>query len=196
MHLPVGNTPVFGMVTRLVWDKGIDLLLSCLDDFLRRDVQLVILGSGDPVFEDALAAAQARYTDKMAVCLGYNEDLAHQIYAGSDFYLMPSHTEPCGLSQMYAMLYGALPVVHRTGGLADTVTDALPSNTDRNRATGLVFASWSERAFQNVIARALKLYEEPAKLRAVQRVAMGQDFSWERSANAYVDLFRQAIAQP
>lgn len=196
MKLPVSDAPVFGMVTRLVWDKGVDLLLSCLDDFLRRNVQLVVLGSGDDVFEAALRQAEARFAGKMAVHLGYDEDLAHTIYAGSDFYLMPSRTEPCGLSQMYAMLYGAIPVVHRTGGLADTVTDASPANVAGERATGFVFASWSERAFQNMIARALKLYADPAKLAAVRRVAMAQDFSWERSATTYVDLFREAIAQP
>ncbi|HRK34595.1 MAG TPA: glycogen synthase GlgA [Candidatus Hydrogenedentes bacterium] len=194
--LPVGDAPVFSMVTRLVWDKGIDLLLSCLDDLLRRNVQLVILGSGDPVFEDALRTVQARHAKKMHVHIGYDEDLAHQIYAGSDFYLMPSRTEPCGLSQMYAMRYGALPVVHRTGGLADTVNDASPTNIEHGTATGLVFASWSERAFQNMIARALKLFADENKFQDVQKMAMSQDFSWQRSANAYVDLFREAIAKP
>lgn len=196
MKLPHTNAPMFGMVTRLVWDKGLDLLLSCLDDLLRRDVQLVLLGSGDAVFEDALRNTQSKYPNKMAVYLGYDEDLAHQVYAASDFYLMPSRTEPCGLSQMYAMLYGALPVVHRTGGLADTVVDATPTNIEKGYATGLVFASWSERAFQNMIARALKLYRDPDRLASVRRNAMGQDFSWERSAAAYVELFREAMAQP
>lgn len=196
MGLPVSNAPLFGMVTRLVWDKGIDLLLSCLDDFLRRNVQLVLLGSGDAVFEDALRQAQARFAGKLAVQVGYDEDLAHCIYGGSDFYLMPSRTEPCGLSQMYAMLYGAIPVVHRTGGLADTVADASPTNIAKGTATGLVFASWSERAFQNMIARALKLHADPAKLNTIRRTAMAQDFSWDRSATTYIDLFREAIAQP
>lgn len=196
LDLPQSDGPLFGMVTRLVWDKGIDLLLSCLDDFLRRNVQLVILGSGDDVFESALKQAEARFAGKMAVHIGYDEDLAHRIYAGSDFYLMPSRTEPCGLSQMYAMLYGSIPVVHRTGGLADTVTDASPSNLANDKATGFVFASWSERAFQNMIARALKLYTDTPKLAAIRRAAMAQDFSWERSATTYVDLFREAIAQP
>lgn len=196
VDLPVSGAPVFGMVSRLVWDKGLDLLLSCLDDFLRRDVQLIILGSGDDVFENALKQAEARFPGKMAVRIGYDEDMAHRVYAGSDFYLMPSRTEPCGLSQMYAMLYGAIPVVHRTGGLADTVTDASPANIANDTATGLVFASWSERAFQNMISRALKLYGDPAKLAAIRRAAMAQDFSWERSATAYVDLFREAVARP
>jgi len=196
LGLPVTAAPLFGMVTRLVWDKGVDLLLSCLDDFLRRNAQLVVLGSGDEVFESALKQAEARFPGKMAVHIGYDEDLAHQVYAGSDFYLMPSRTEPCGLSQMYAMRYGAVPVVHRTGGLADTVTDASPANVAGGRATGLVFASWSERAFQNMIARALKLYTDPAKLAAIRRAGMEQDFSWDRSATTYVDVFREAIAQP
>lgn len=196
LELPVTDAPLFGMVTRLVWDKGMDLLLSCLDDLLRKNVQLVVLGTGDDVFEQALKQAEARFPGKMRVQLGYDETLAHQIYAGSDFYLMPSRTEPCGLSQMYAMLYGSIPVVHRTGGLADTVIDASTSNVANNRATGFVFASWSERAFQNMIARALKVYDEPEKLAALRRSAMSQDFSWERSATTYVDLFYEAIAQP
>lgn len=196
MKLPVGRAPLFGMVTRLVWDKGIDLLLSTIDSIVKRGAQLVILGSGDTPFEDGLQKAMALHPDKVAVRLGYDEDLAHRIYAGCDFYLMPSRSEPCGLSQMYSMLYGAVPVVHRTGGLADTVTDATADSIAKGVATGITFSSWSERAFLNSIARALRLYENREHHRVVQHTAMSQDFSWEKSATAYLALFDEAISAP
>jgi starch synthase len=196
MKLPADRAPLFGMVTRLVWDKGIDLLLSTIDTIVKRGAQLVILGSGDTPFEDGLKKAMDLHPRQIAVRLGYDEDLAHRIYAGCDFYLMPSRTEPCGLSQMYSMLYGAVPVVHKTGGLADTVTDSTPSNIAKGIATGITFASWSERAFLNSIARALRLYENREQHRAVQLAAMSQDFSWEKSAAAYLALFEEAMSAP
>jgi len=132
----------------------------------------------------------------LSVTIGYDEPLAHQIYAGSDFYLMPSRTEPCGLSQMYAMIYGAVPIVHKTGGLADTVTDATSKTIANGSATGIVFSSWTERAFLNAFNRSERFYRDPDTLAALRRNAMRQDFSWNNAAKQYVQLFREAMAAP
>ncbi|MCC6697953.1 MAG: glycogen synthase GlgA [Candidatus Hydrogenedentes bacterium] len=190
------DVPIFSMVSRLVWDKGISALVTSLDQLLKKDIQVVLLGSGDLSFEQALLKVAQDNPGKMSVTIGYNEDLAHLIYAGSDFYMMPSRTEPCGLSQMYSMLYGTIPVVHRTGGLADTVTDATPGNLASQTATGIVFNTWSDRAFINAVNRALRLYGDASAFEQVRRTGMRRDFSWERSAREYVQLFREAVAAP
>lgn len=197
LGLPVApHPPLFGMVSRLVWDKGVDMLLSSLPAILQHDVQIAILGSGETQYEVALKDVAAKYPEKLSVTIGYNEELAHRVYAGSDFYLMPSRVEPCGLSQMYGMIYGAVPVVHRTGGLADTVIDATPSNISKGRATGFVFNTWSQEAFLRCFTRALRGYEDDDMLDKLRRVGMTHDFSWTRSAQAYVNLFHRAIASP
>jgi starch synthase len=193
---PERDVPVYGVVSRLVWDKGIPLLVSALDTLLKEDIQLVLLGSGDASFEGTLRQTAESHPDKLSVTIGYNEDLAHRIYAGSDFYLMPSRTEPCGLSQMYSLLYGTIPIVHRTGGLADTVTDATAQSLDNGTATGFVFRTWTERAFLNAFKRAQRIYRDSDTLTKLRRNGMRQDFSWSSSATQYVQLFREAMAAP
>jgi starch synthase len=194
--LPPRDVPVYGVVSRLVWDKGIPLLVSTIEQLLKADIQIVLLGSGDASFEGTLRQAMEKHPEKLSVTIGYDEDLAHQIYAGSDFYLMPSRTEPCGLSQMYAMLYGTVPIVHKTGGLADTVTDATSRNLSEGSATGIVFGTWTERAFLNAFNRAQRVYRDPETLSALRRSGMRQDFSWSSSAKQYVQLFHEALAAP
>jgi starch synthase len=188
------DAPLFAMVSRLVWEKGIDLMVSAMDRILSKGAQLVVLGKGDPRIELAMEQAAARYPDQVSVVLGYDEALAHKIYAGADFFIMPSQTEPCGLSQMYSLKYGAIPVVRKTGGLADTVTDVTPATLLKNRATGIVFRLPTAEALGRALERAMRMYQEPDTLRSVQRAGMRNDLSWDRASREYADLYRKAIA--
>jgi len=192
--LPGCEAPLFVMVSRLVWDKGLDLVTNALDRLLLEDLQLVILGTGDPHYERTLECWTARAPDKIRVILAHDEALAHRLYAAADFFLMPSLTEPCGLSQMYALRYGAVPIVRKTGGLADTVVDASPANIMKGTATGIVFRPPSAEALVRGVFRALRLYAEPEVLKKVRHAGMSADFSWERASRAYVDLYRKAMA--
>lgn len=194
VRLPRRHVPLFGMVTRIVWDKGVDTLIEALPAIFENDVQIVILGKGDAFYEEPLAAAQDRYPDKLRVLLEYDERKARQIYAGSDFYLMPSHTEPCGLSQMYALAYGSVPIVRETGGLADTVRDISRANIDGGIATGIVFRQETPAALGAAVARALSLFRDTVLLRDVRAAGMRAEFTWERSSEAYIRLFREALA--
>lgn len=185
--------PVLGMVTRLTGQKGLNILAGCLDRLLQRDVKLVVLGSGEKQFERFLADVAAQNPERMAVRLGYSEELAHQVFAGCDVFLMPSRYEPCGLSQMYAMRYGALPVVHATGGLKDTVT---PFLDDADRATGFAFSHYNAEALLEAIDVALSAWRMPRTWKRLQKNAMKQDFSWELSAKRYEELFQAVKARP
>ncbi len=187
------DVPLFAIVTRLVWEKGIDLIVEAMDSFLRKGAQLVALGSGDPHLEVALETAGARWPDQVSVILGYDEPLAHSIYAGADFFIMPSRSEPCGLTQMYSLAYGAIPIVRRTGGLADTVTDLTPANLAKGLATGLVFRPATAEALTRATHRALRLYEDLKTLTAMRRAGMREDLSWERASAEYVALYNDAI---
>jgi starch synthase len=192
--LPPREVPVLGMVSRLVPQKGTDLLLDILDELMYLDLQLIVLGSGEAGFQDRLQSARSRHPDKIAVHFDFNDGLARRVYGGSDLFLMPSRYEPCGLSQLYAMRYGSVPVVHRTGGLADTVVDAVPSNLESETATGFAFEEASPHAFLTVLRLALRLYEERALWKKIVRAAMAADFSWERSAREYDGLYRRAVS--
>ncbi|MCS7177706.1 MAG: glycogen synthase [Anaerolineae bacterium] len=190
-RLPVRpETPLVGMVTRLDAIKGIDLLEPVLDQLLQGDVQFVLLGTGDPEYHQKMESLQARFPDKVRVFLRYDEPLAHRIYAGCDLFLMPSRFEPCGLSQMIAMHYGAVPVVHRTGGLADTVLDY---HEHPDRATGFVFDAYTPEACGEALERALRVYRDRTAWTAIQTRGMKADFSWKGSAQKYVDIYRRAL---
>jgi len=164
----------------------LNILAGCLDRLLTRDLRLVILGSGEPQFEKFLADVAAAHPARMAVRVGYSEPLAHLVYAGSDFFLMPSRYEPCGLSQMYAMRYGTLPIVHATGGLRDTV---VPFLEDADRATGFAFEDYHAEGLLEAVDTALSAWRNPRAMRRLQRNAMKQDFTWEHSARLYEELF-------
>lgn len=153
-------------------------------------VQFVLLGAGDKIFEHNLQSLAKMYPDKMAVSLGYDESLAHLIEAGSDVFLMPSRFEPCGLNQMYSQRYGTLPIVRKTGGLADTVVDALPETIANNTATGFVFNDASASSLLEVVKRAAILYGDKKAWATIQVNAMGKDFSWQLSAIQYLQLYR------
>lgn len=191
MGLPVtAKVPLFATVTRLADQKGVDIQLAALQEMLAADLQFVLLGSGDPAFEAAYAELQQRFPTKVAVRFGFNQGLSHRIEAGADFFLMPSKFEPCGLNQMYSQRYGTIPIVRRTGGLDDSVTDLID---DEERADGIKFNEYSARALAKAIRKALVLFERPDLLSFYRRNAMRADFSWERTAGEYVRVFEQAL---
>ncbi|GAB4324509.1 MAG: glycogen synthase GlgA [Candidatus Sumerlaeia bacterium] len=191
LKLPVrSDVPLLGIVSRLVTHKGLDILLQAMDDILKLGAQLVILGSGDPQYEQRLSELAARHPERLAVHIGFDNSLAHQIEAGADIFLMPSYYEPCGLNQMYSMRYGTPPVVRKTGGLADTVFNASPATIKSGRATGFVFTSYTPRALTNAVQKALKTWRnEPDLWRQLQRNGMRRDFSWTQSALQYLKLY-------
>jgi starch synthase len=182
--------PVIGIVTRLAEQKGMDLVLEALPGLLAEAVQLVVLGSGDARLEDAFRAAAAAHPGRVAVRIGYDDELARRIYAGTDAFLMPSRYEPCGLGQLIALRYGGAPIVRRTGGLADTVTEFDPA---RRTGTGFVFDAFAPDALLASVRRAASAYRQPAGWKALVRNAMAEDFSWDASAREYATLYRRAI---
>ena len=186
------ETMLLGWVGRLVEQKGIDLLIDVLPRLMALPVNLVLVGTGERRFERALSDWQALFPDRLSVLLGYDESLAHQVEAGCDLFLMPSRFEPCGLNQMYSQRYGAIPLVRRCGGLADTVVDASPEALEAGTATGLVFDEANPEALARTIERGLELYSKPKIWPQLQKTGMRRDFSWERSARAYVTLYEQA----
>jgi starch synthase len=188
--LPVDDKiPLFGLISRLVEQKGISLIIDCLSEMMAMPMQFVLLGTGDKDYEERLQNLAHVYPDKLSVTLGYDESLAHLIEAGSDLFLMPSQFEPCGLNQMYSQRYGTLPIVRKTGGLADTVVDTLPHTLANNTATGFVFDDVNASALLETIKRALMLYNDPKNWVKVQVNAMRQDFSWQQSAEQYLELY-------
>lgn len=181
------DAPVLAMVTRLAGHKGIDLLCYILDRLMERDVQFVLVGSGEARFEDALRSAVKRYPGRLAAILRYDGQLANRIYAGADLYLMPSQAEPCGLSQLIAMHYGTVPVVHATGGLRDTVLPYDPATGD---GRGFTFQSYNGDDFLTAIDRALALFTgDRAAWDKLAQQDMREDFSWRVPAKAYRALF-------
>jgi starch synthase len=182
--------PVLGVVTRLAEQKGMDLVLDALPGILAEGCQLVVAGSGDARLDDAFRAAAAAHPGQVAVRLGYDDDLARRIYAGTDAFLMPSRYEPCGLGQLIALRYGGAPVVRRTGGLADTVTEFDPA---RRTGTGFIFDPFTADALLATVRRAASTYRQPAVWKALVRNAMAEDFSWDASAREYVTLYRKAL---
>ena len=193
LGLPLNHrAPMFGMVCRMVYQKGVDLVIEALPEMLKNDIQVVILGSGDIYYEEALRKLGAQYPDQLKVVIGYDEALSHKIEAGADFFLMPSRYEPCGLNQIYSLRYGTVPIVHRTGGLADTVSDF--SNSKREApGTGIVFDSMNVAAFRSAIKRACDLYQNKTTMNQVQLNGMAEDFSWRSSSLSYLDLYRKLI---
>ena len=181
------DTPIIAMVSRLVSHKGLDLLREVMGDIMELPAQFVVLGSGDAGYEDFFRWAAGRYPGRMAVRLGYDEALSMAIYAGADLFLMPSRSEPCGLSQMIAMRYGTVPIVRETGGLKDSVR---PYEAWRDAGTGFTFANYSSADMLHVIREAVYLYKDyPDAFARLRRRAMEQDFSWDRSAGEYLKIY-------
>ena len=190
------DVPLFGLVSRLTSQKGLDLLLGALPGLLRRGGQLALQGSGDPALEAAFVAAAQAHPDAVAVRIGYDEALAHRLIAGVDAILVPSRFEPCGLTQLYGLRYGTLPVVRRVGGLADTVVDASDDAVQADRATGFSFDAATPAALDTAIQRAIAAHADPARWTALMRRAMAQDFSWTEAAQKYMALYRQLTGTP
>lgn len=190
------RTPLLGIVSRLAYQKGFERINEVLPDFVRQGVQLAVLGDGEKKYRDLLTELRAAFPGQVGLMLGYSEPLAHQIEAGSDVFLMPSLYEPCGLNQLYSLRYGTLPVVHRTGGLADTVADATPENVAAGRATGFSFTPHTREAFADALQRCVAIYRNhPTTWWKIQQTAMAQDWSWRRSASEYERLYRRALAE-
>jgi starch synthase len=193
--LPVDSSrPLFAVISRLVEQKGIDLILDILPELVAQDAQLVILGSGDPLIESAINKACGEWPQHIAAFLGYNEALAHHIEAGADIFLMPSRFEPCGLNQIYSQRYGTVPVVRHTGGLADTVMDTTPETFENKTATGFSFTDSTSAALAAAVTRALQYYRDPVSWQQIITNGMKQDFSWKRSAEQYLELFEKVLA--
>ena len=189
------DAPLFCVVSRLVTMKGLDLLISAGTTLLRRGAQLAVLGSGEQRIEQAFDAAAANWSGRIAVRHGYDEPLAHLVQAGADAIVVPSRTEPCGLTQMYGLRYGTIPVVRRTGGLADSVVDASAHNLAHERATGVVFNDMDADALAWALDRTIDLYHHKPLWQAMVVRAMQQDFSWRGSAARYAALYR-SVARP
>ena len=182
---------LIGIVTRFVGHKGIDLIQYIYDELMRRDLQVVALGSGEYMFESFFQDMQARYPGRTAVRIGFDPDLARKIYAGADVFLMPSKSEPCGLAQMVALRYGTLPIVRETGGLKDSITDM---GLDMG-GNGFTFKTYNAHDMLGAIDRAAGLYYNRELWPKAVQIALACDFSWDRSAGEYVDLYREVLGQ-
>ncbi|MBB5752278.1 glycogen synthase GlgA [Prosthecomicrobium pneumaticum] len=186
---------LFGVVSRLTWQKGLDLLVDRLDALMMTGAQLVVLGDGDAAIAEGLRGIAAQHPNRVALATGYDEGLAHLIQAGADALLVPSRFEPCGLTQLCALRYGALPVVSRVGGLNDTVIDANPVALAAGVATGFQFGPVSALGLEAVLHRVVELWRDRPAWRRMQENAMRTDVSWDRAAAAYAALYRQAVAE-
>jgi starch synthase len=185
--------PLFGSVGRLVEQKGTDLLVGAASHLLSEfDAAFVIVGDGQPEYIEQLQELQKQYPDHVSLYIGYSECLAHLVEAAADFFVMPSRFEPCGLNQLYSMRYGTPPVVHRVGGLADTVTDANAANLASGTATGIVFDQPGVDALYDALLRAIRLHQRPLYWKQVQQTAMQQDFGWHNNAVQYLALYEGA----
>ena len=182
------DVPLFGNITRLADQKGVDIQLGALEEMLAADMQFVLLGSGSPEYESAYQRLARRFPGKASVKIGFDEGLSHRIEAGADFFLMPSRYEPCGLNQMYSLRYGTIPIVRITGGLDDSVVDA---SENPDAADGVKFGEYSVRALAKAMRKALVLFQKPELLSYYRENAMKADFSWDRTAEEYVKVYQR-----
>ncbi|WP_037477967.1 glycogen synthase GlgA [Sphingobium sp. ba1] len=191
--LDADGAPIFIIVSRLTWQKGMDLMVDALDHLVGLGAKLALLGSGDHPLEGAFLGAADRHRGRIGVRIGYDEPLSHLMQAGGDAILIPSRFEPCGLTQLYGLRYGCLPVVARVGGLADTVIDANAAAVAAGAATGVVFAPSDPLALYGAIARTVRLHRDRPVWQAMQRAAMRTDVSWGQSAARYAALYRSLL---
>jgi starch synthase len=186
------QVPLLAIISRLTPQKGMDLVVEVMEDVLELDSQLVLLGTGDPPLHDAFEALKARHPERVGLVLGFDVALSHQIEAGADIFLMPSRYEPCGLTQMYSLAYGTIPVVRATGGLDDTIQ---PFNPETGAGNGFKFGEATAAAFLTSLRQALALYRQPDQWMRLIRNAMACDYSWDRSAQEYERLYREVVAR-
>lgn len=194
--LPRRDVPLLAVVSRLDRQKGIDLVLAALPELVREEAQLVLLGTGDPELESALRSSAQRYPARVGVRIGFDEGLAHRAIAGADLFLMPSRYEPCGLTDLYSMRYGTVPVVRRTGGLADTVLPYSPGSQDRGGATGFQFDEASPEALADSVRLALRIQADADRWHRLVQAGMERDMSWTSSARQYVELYHKIVESP
>lgn len=193
LGLPVDrNIPMIAMVTRLVEDKGMDLVTRIMDELMQEDVQFVILGTGDWTYEDSFRYLAQRNPTKVSANILFNEELAHCIYAAADIFVMPSRYEPCGLSQLIALKYGAVPVVRETGGLKDTV---IPFDKYTNKGNGLTFTNFNAHELLFTIKRALSYYADTSVWKHIVGNAISSQYGWSKSAQSYADLYKKVIGK-
>lgn len=192
LGLPVRRgVPMFAIVSRLVEDKGMDLITYIMDELIEDQVQLVIVGTGDTKYEEAFQQLAGRHPSKVSANILFDEGLAHRVYAAADIFLMPSRYEPCGLSQLIALRYGTIPIVRETGGLKDTV---IPYDKYTNSGNGLTFPDFNAHELLFTAKKALGYYEDSALWSNIVRKAMACDYSWKKSALAYIDLYKKTMA--
>lgn len=192
-HLPPVNVPLIGMVSRLVDQKGIDLVAETIEELMQLDIQLIILGRGEPRYHKIFQETQENHPEKITVHFTFDEAMAHRIIAGADIFLMPSRYEPCGLNQLYSLRYGTVPIVRRTGGLADTVEGYSPLHIKTGKANGFIFEHPHPRELLSIILLALSVYQNSESWRALIKAGMEKDFSWKGSAQEYALLYEKAI---
>lgn len=180
------GVPVIGCITRLVDQKGIDLIKEIADDMMKLDIQFVMIGMGEKRYHEYFESLRKKYPKKAGIIFGMDEEIAHKIEAGSDMYLMPSRYEPCGLNQLYSLKYGTVPIVRATGGLDDTIHDV----TGGGNGTGFKFKKYDSKELLKTIQRAVKIYKDQKTWQKIMRNGMGKDFSWESSAKKYINLYR------
>lgn len=188
MGLPDGKEPVIGIVTRLVSHKGLDLVKCVFEDMVHLGYKFTILGSGEKVYEDFFREMAFRYPDRVAVTIGFIPDLAHRIYAGADLFLMPSQSEPCGLAQMVSLRYGTIPIVRETGGLKDSIKDC-----GGKGGNGFTFKTYNAHDMLDATVRARAYYDQKIKWGRLVSHAMREDFSWDRSAQLYIGLYKEIV---
>lgn len=186
------SRPLLGMISRLATQKGFDLLERILPALMKLPVNMVILGTGDASIETKLKEMTARFPDSLKLLFQFDESLAHRIEAGSDIFLMPSRYEPCGLNQMYSLRYGTIPVVHATGGLDDSVSDVMK---EPDAGTGFKFYEYEPKAFLEAVLAAVAMFEHEERWTAIQKRAMAQDFTWDRSAREYIGVYETVLAR-
>lgn len=187
------DVPLLGVVSRFTYQKGLDLLLEIAPRLLDLPVQLVMLGSGEPQMQGAALDLSSRYPGRIAAHVGFSEELSHLIEAGADMFVMPSRFEPCGLNQFYSQRYGTPPIVHATGGLADSVIDCSEQTLEDGSASGFVFSGMSADNLYATIQRAVDLYRDQKKWKALRKNCMAKDFSWKHSAEAYLAVYRKVL---
>jgi starch synthase len=185
--VPERKAPLFGLIARMTPQKGLDLVLACAEEIIARGSQLVLLGTGAQAIEQSVAEMVATHPGRAACFIGYDEALSHRIEAGADLFLMPSRFEPCGLNQMYSLRYGTVPIVHATGGLRDTVEDGV---------TGFLFHEATPAALMGAIERALNAYTDSDTWQRMMVAGMRRDFSWEKSALQYAQVYQDLLANP
>lgn len=187
------HIPVIAVISRLAVQKGFDILLSSMEYLMSLNFQLVLLGSGEYEYESAFNALANKYSHKFGIYVGYNNDLSHLMEAGADMFLMPSHYEPCGLNQIYSLKYGTVPIVRKTGGLADTVKDwDEMSALGKDIGNGYSFTDYNGYALTNAVERAIRDFHNKPIWEKIQKNGMSEDFSWRRSAEKYINLYKKA----